>query len=455
MQSVVQNVRYGIRLLLRQPAFTMMALVVLALGIGANAAMFSLVNAFLFKPLVIKDAGQLAGCYSHSVKRPDTYRSFSYPEYSELRERNTVFTSVTAHNLAMVGLANGDTTQRIFADLVSSNYFDTFGVPLYRGRAFTKDEERPGSAIPVAIVSYSHWKKAGGDPDVIGKTVRVNTKLLTVVGITAEGFSGTMALVSPELYLPLGMFETAMNDFEGASRPLADPTNHALFLVGRKKPGLNAQSTDAQLALTASQMSVGQSSTDAQTFIARPLSRLSISDAPTSDAPVQTSSMLLLFMSGIVLLIASLNVANMMLARGAARRKEIAIRLALGGTARDIRAQLFTEGVLLATLGGAAGLVVAYWSTTLLMRSIGHLAPLDLIYNAAPDPRVLAVTMGLCLVSTVLFSLVPAMNLSRPNLASDIKSGEGDMADGGKPRRLWSKRNLLVMGQLALSLMLL
>ena len=143
MGSVVQNVRYGLRLLLKQPAFSVMALLVLALGIGANSAMFSLVNAFLFKPLLIKDADQLAGCYSRSVKRADSYRAFSYPEYAELRDRNTVFTSLVAHNLAMVGLAYGDTTRRIFADVVSSNYFDTFGVPLYRGRAFTKDEERP------------------------------------------------------------------------------------------------------------------------------------------------------------------------------------------------------------------------------------------------------------------------------------------------------------------------
>jgi predicted permease len=460
--SLIQNLRYGFRLLLKQPALSVMALVVLALGIGANSAMFSLVNAFLFKPLVIKDAGQLAGCYSRSVKRPDTYRSFSYSEYTELRQRNTVFSGLTAHNLALVGMAGAadSDTRRVFADLVSSNYFDTFGVPLYRGRTFTKDEERPGSAIPVAIVSYSHWKKSGGDPDILGKTVRVNGKLFTVVGIAAEGFSGTMALVTYELYLPLGMFETVMNDFEGAARPLADPANHALMLIGRKKPGLSEPAIDSQLALTATQMISGRnagSSPDAQTFIVRPLARLSVSDAPVSDAPMELSSMLTLCMSGIVLLIASLNVANMMLARGAARRKEIAIRLALGGTARSIRAQLFTEGLLLATLGGAAGLVVSYWSTALLMRSIERIAPLDLglNYNAAPDQRVLAVTMGLCLLSTVLFSLVPAMNLSRPNLVSDIKSGEQDVFDGGKPRRLWSKRNLLVMGQLALSLMLL
>src|ERR1035438_6604954 len=238
MTSVVQNLRYGFRLLVKQPAFSVTALVVLALGIGANTAMFSLVNAFLFKPLVVKDADQLAGCFSRSVKRPDTYRSFSYTEYAELRDRNTVFTSLTAHNLALVGLAEGDTTRRIFADVVASNYFDTYGVPVYRGRAFTKEEERPGSATPVVLVSYSRWKKSGSDPEILGKTLRVNSKLFTVVGITAEGFAGNMALISPELYLPLGMYETVMNDFDGANRPLADPATHSLILGGRKETGL-------------------------------------------------------------------------------------------------------------------------------------------------------------------------------------------------------------------------
>jgi predicted permease len=458
---VIQNIRYGLRLLMKQPAFSLMALLVLALGIGANTAMFSLVNAFLFKPLVIKDADQIAGCFSRSVKRADAYRAFSYSEYAELRERNTVFTSLMAHNLAMVGLSSatgGDNTRRVFSDVVSSNYFDLFGVPLYRGRTFTKDEERPGSAIPVAILSYSHWKKSGADPEILGKTVRINAKLFTVVGVAGEGFTGTTALISPELFLPLGMYETVINDFEGANRPLADPATRNLILIGRKKPGLSEQAADAQLAITASQMSSGQNAAtnpDAQTFVARPLARLSISDAPLSDTALQVPSMLLLFMSGIVLLIASLNVANMMLARGAARRKEIAIRLALGATVRNIRGQLFAEGMLLAALGGVAGLVVSYWGTTLLVRSMERLAPLDLVYSAAPDPRVLAVTMGLCLLSTVLFSLMPAWNLSRPNMASDIKAGEQEMTAGGKALRLWSRRNLLVMGQLALSLMLL
>jgi hypothetical protein len=188
--------------------FTCAAVTVLALGIGANTAIFSLVNAFLLKPLVMQTPAAIVGCYSRDTRKSD-YRAFSYPDYADLRkvgEDGSAFSSLLAHNLAMVGLSEGagDTTRRVFADIVSSNYFTTFGVPLSQGRAFTPKEERPASAVPVAIVSYSYWKKNGADPHVLGKTLQINGRIYTVIGVTAEGFTGTTALISPELYLPLG-----------------------------------------------------------------------------------------------------------------------------------------------------------------------------------------------------------------------------------------------------------
>src|SRR6185295_10248054 len=148
----------------------------------------------------------------------------------------------------------GDSTRRTFADIVSSNYFTTFGVPLFRGRTFTTDEERPGSGVPVAIISYSRWKRSGADPDAIGKTVHVNGRIFTIVGIAPDGFTGTTALISCELYLPLGMYESVINDFEGSPRPLAARDNHALMLVGRLQPGMTQQKADAELAVLAAQM---------------------------------------------------------------------------------------------------------------------------------------------------------------------------------------------------------
>jgi predicted permease len=442
MTTLLQDLRHGSRLLFSKPGFTAAAVTALAFGIGASTAMFSLVNAFLLKPIQLRDPEQIIGLYSRDAK--NNYRAFSYPNYADIRASNPVFTTLMAHNLSMVGVAEGDATRRTFADLVSSNYFEMFGIPLFRGRPFTAAEERPGSQVPVVIVSHSFWQRHGADPNLPGRPLRINGRLFTVVGITPEGFTGTTALVSPELYLPLGMFEALNNDFEGHTRPLADRQNHALIVVGRLKPGLTQAAADARLVATSKQMEQAfPAENKEQIMVVRPLSRLNVSTSPSSDNDLRIPALLLISMASVVLLIASLNVANMMLARGADRRKEIAIRLALGATRRNILQQLFTEGLILALLGGAAGMLIASSSTTLLVNSMAKLAPLDLVFSASPDIRVLAATGSFCLLSTLLFGFGPAWKLSKPNLVRDLKEGT------------LSHRNLLVIGQLSLSLALL
>ena len=437
--------------------FTCAAVTVLALGIGANTAIFSLVNAFLLKPRVMQSPAEIVGCYSRDTHSSD-YRAFSYPDYADLRQDGSVFSSLLAHNLAMVGLSEraGDTSRRAFADIVSSNYFSTFGVPLSQGRPFTAEEELPGSALPVAIVSYSYWKKNGADSQLLGKTLQINGRSYTVVGVTANGFTGTMALLSPELYLPLGVYELVMNDFEGHGRPLAARDNHALILVGRLRPGITQKSADASLATVASQLARAYPENDKdQTFIVRPLARMAVSTQPVNDSGLILPAALLLSVATIVLLIASLNVANMMLARGTTRRREVAIRLALGASRADILRQLLVEGLLLALVGGAAGLALAFWGTGGLVRSMAQLVPLDILYSATPDLRVLLATIGFCVLSTIVFGLGPAWNLSRRNLVGDLKSGDRSDFQPGRFRGVFSRRNLLVMGQISLSLMLL
>ena len=455
MKNLLRDLRFGARMLHKNFGFTCAAVTVLALGIGANSAIFSLVNAFLLKPLVMQNAAAIVGCYSRDAHKPD-YRGFSYPDYADLREDGSVFSSLTAHNLAMVGLSAGDSTRRVFADIVSANYFATFGVPLSQGRAFTPEEERPASAVPVAIVSYSYWKRNGSDPQTLGKTLQINGRTYSIIGVTAEGFTGTTALISPELYLPLGVYELVVNDFEGHGRPLAARDNHALILVGRLRPGVTQKSADASLATVASQLAKAYPENDKdQTFIVRPLSRGGISTQPTTDSGLLVPAALLLSVAAVVLLIASLNVANMMLARGTARRREVAIRLAMGGSRADILRQLLVEGLLLALAGGAAGLALAFWCTGALVRSMAHLAPLDIVYTAGPDVRVLLATIGFCMLSTIVFALGPAWNLSRRNLVADLKSGDRSDFQPGRLRGVFSRRNLLVMGQISLSLMLL
>ncbi len=454
METTLRDIRYAARVLRKAPGFTAVAVLTLALGIGANTAMFSLVNAFLLKPLKILHPEEVAGCYSVDVHNPGHARAFSYPNYVDLREKNTVFTSLAAHNLAGVGLTEGDVTRHVSADVVSSNYFATMGVPLFKGRDFTAAEERPDAGTPVAIVSYSYWKKHGSDAELPGKTLRVDGRVFTVVGIAAEGFTGTTAMMSSELYLPLGTYSFLANEIEGRGHSLSERGNYRLILIGRLKPRLTKREADAQLSVVAVRMEKAfPTENKDQTFVVFPLSRLGVSPGPIPDRRFPALAILLLSMPAVVLLIASLNLANMMLARGAARSKEIAIRLAIGGGRGRIVRQLCTEGFLLAIFGGAAGLLVASWGSALLIRSLTSIVPFDVVYSSAPDIRVLAATMAFCVLSTIVFGLWPAWKLSRPDVTLDLKTG-GDDAGGGM-RRLFSRRNVLVMAQLSLSLMML
>jgi predicted permease len=455
LKNLIQDVRYGVRMLFKQPGFSLAAVVVLSLGIGGSTAMFNIVDALLLKPLLVQKADQIVGCFSRDTQKPDSYRAFSYPNYADLRADNGVFSSLAAHNLALVGIKEGDATRRVFSDIVSANYFATLGVPLFRGRSFTLEEEQPGSGIPSLIISYSNWRKTGADPDLLGKTRQIDGRIFTVVGITAKGFKGTNAMISPELYLPLGMYESMMNDFEGHGRQLASRDNYALIVLGRLREGVTQQAANASLAVVADRMAKAYPGENKdQTFIVHSLSRNSVSTRPPRGNEVAFPAILVISMAGVVLLIASLNVANMMLVRGAARRKEIAIRQALGAKRGSILQQLLIEGLILAFIGGAAGLALAAGGSSVLMQSMARLAPIDLVYNAAPDFRVLLATTGFCVLSAIIFSLGPARSASKASIVTTLKSGETQEKVGiGRAR--FSPRNLLVVGQIALSLTLL
>jgi predicted permease len=441
-------------MLASKPGFTAAAVLVLALGIGANSAVFSLINAFLLKPLQVQKPEELTGLYSRDTKHPDLYRAFSYPNYVDIRDNNQAFASLAALNAALVGIQEGDTTRQTLATIVSSNYFSTLGVTMLKGRAFRAEEEKPGGEL-TAIVTYSFWKKKGEDPQLLGKPIRINSHLFTIVGITPPGFTGTMVLVSPEIFVPLGANSIVMNDFDGVVRPLAARDNNTLILVGRLKPGVAPKAANATLGVTASQMEKAYPSENKdQSLLVHPLSRMGISTSPESDGDLRVPAIMLLSLAGVVLLIASLNLANMMMAKGTARRKEIAIRLAIGGSRRRVVRQLVTEGLMLAILGGAAGLVAASWSTTLLVQSMSRLVPLDIVFDAAPDARVLGFTLLFCVLSTVVFGLFPAWKLSKPDIWVDLKENTGEDVAGRK-RRLFSRGNMLVMAQLSLSLAML
>ena len=447
MLSLLQDLRFGARTLRKTPGFTLVAIAVLALGIGANSAMFTLVNALVFKPLAGR-ADELVGVYSHDRTKPDSYRAFSYPEYVDIRDRGGVFDGLMAHNFTMVGIPEGDGTRQTFADVVSSNYFDTLGVRLAAGRTFTADEERPGAGIPVVIV-------ANEKASLLGRTIKINTIDFTVVGVVPRGFTGTMALVAPELWLPLGMHDIVVNDiFKRKASGLADRTNRQLVLAGRLQDGVGAQAAAARLDALSHQLETAYPAENKnQVLTINPLPRMSTSTSPSTDSGLGMAGGLLMALSAIVLVIACLNIANMLLARGMARRKEMAIRLAVGGRRGRLVRQLLTEGLLLAGAGAAGGLLIAFWSTRALVQSFQAVLPLAVQFDPRPDVVVTSVTTIIAFVATLVFGLGPALKLSKSDVVTDLKEAGSDGA--GVLGRRFSVRNAMVVGQIALSLMLL
>jgi predicted permease len=458
VDTLLQDLRFGFRLLLKKPLFTTIAILVLALGIGVNSAMFSLVNALLFKPLAVEAPGDLIGVYDREAKPDGSYRAFSYPNYLDLRLQNDTFTHLMAFTTVLTGITEGDTTRRTFAAAVTANYFTSFGVQPILGRDFLPQEEQPESAIPVAIVSHAFWRKHGLDPGILGQHVIVNGRSFEIIGVAPRFFTGTAALFSPELWVPLGVHAWVVNDFTGRNgKTLTDRSYHCLHLVGRLKPGLIPAQAQARLRPLAQRLAETDPAENKDRSIElAQMSRFSISTNPSHHNPGATLAALLLPMSAVVLLIACLNLANMLLARGAARRKEIAVRLALGGGRWRIVRQLLTEGLLLSLLGGAAGLLLASWITSLLASSLNTKIPfLTLVFQAGPDLRVLGATFGFCLLATLLFAFIPAWRLVRTDVIHDLKTSCGD---DERPRRhaaALAPRNLLVVGQIALSLVLL
>ena len=450
------DLKFALRVLAKSPGFTTAAVIVLALGIGANSAIFSLVNALLFAPPSYARPAELVQVYSQDKKNPKTFRAFSYPTYRDVREKNSVFTDVTAFNLAMVGVGEKDNTRRAFAAIVSSNYFTVLGVQPALGRGFLPEEETPGRNAQVAIVSHSFWKKRNLDPALVGSTLLVNGRPFTIVGITPAGFTGTMNLFSSEIWLPLGVYDQLANNFEGGDKltSIADRAGSQLLLVGRLKSGLTpATAEPAMTTLAASFEQAFPVEQKDQTFIIRNLSRFSTSTEPSEEKDVTMLGTLLLSMAGVVLLVACLNLANMLLARGTARRKEIAIRLALGGGRGRIVRQLLVEGFVLSLLGGVSGLILALWSSDLLIVSLGKLLPLDLVFPSGAQPIVLAATFGFCVFGTLAFGLGPALKLSRGDVLTDLKENAGE--DTARRRWKFLPRHPLVVAQIALSLALL
>jgi predicted permease len=423
---------------------------VLALGIGVNTAVFSLVNALVLQPRAGR-IDQLVGVFSRDRVKVDRYRDFSYPAYLDLRDRPGVFESLMAHTFSIVGIGEGPGTKQAFVSLVSANYFKTLGVPLAAGRTFTPDEERPGSHALVTVASYAAWRRTGLSPSFLGSTVRVNGTDFTVVGVAPRGFGGTMSLVSPQWWFPIGAYDTVVANemFKQGSGDLRDRANYSMNLAGMLKPGMTRAWAEQALDTLAKQLDAEYAVTDHdRTIVLAGLPRMGVSSSPQGDGPIAAFSGLLMAMAALVLVVACLNLANLLLARGAARRREIAIRQALGSGRRRIVQQLLVEGFVLSLMGAACGAVVGWWATGALSAWLASALPLGIDVVVEPSWRMLPAAVGFAIFSTVAFALGPSWSLSRQAVAADLKE------ERGSERRRFVTGSLLVGSQVAVSLAL-
>lgn len=451
---MIQDFRFAFRQLWKSPGFTIAAVAVLALGIGVNTAIFSLVNMMVLQPPAYARPAEVVQLFSQDKKDPKNFRAFSYPTYSDIRDQNTVFSGLLAHDDSVVGIGEKGSFRRGVVAIVSSNYFSVLGVLPAYGRPFRPEEERPAANERVAVVSYSYWQKHSRDPSVLGSQLLINGRPYTIVGIMPQGFTGTESVFSREAWLPLGVYDEIMNA-QGAARnnPLDDRGSSRLLVVGRFKPGVTAETAQPALTgLAANLEAAFPVEQKDQTFMTAPLNKFATSTSPVEDDPVPMIGALLAAMAAVVLLVACLNLANMLLARGTARRKEIAIRLALGGSRARIVRQLLTEGFVLALLGGICGLVLGLWSSDLLIASLGKILPMDVVWLSGPNPAILGATLAFCVLGTICFALGPALKLSRAAVIEDLKQQAGE--DAHRPRWRFLPRNPLVVVQLAFSLAL-
>ncbi len=439
-----QDLKYAIRMLMKHPGFTLIAVLSLALGIGANTTVFSWVSAILLEPLPgTSDAGRLV--VPEFQGRNDSNISLSYPDYVDYRDRNSVFSGIIVHDIEALSLGYDDQAERIWAEVVSGNYFDVLGVRPGPGRAFLPEEDTTPGTHPVVVLSHGLWQRRfGGDPETVGRIVQLNKHPFTVIGVAPEGFQGTEVALSLDAWLPMMMHEVMKS---GGSR-LKERGEHWLDGLARLKPDVTLAQAQAEMRTLAQHLNQEYPDTnDGIDVTLHPLWR-SPQGATRVLGPVL---FILMAVAGIVLMIACANVANLLLVRASGRQREIAIRLSLGaGRVRLIR-QLLTESLLLALMGGSLAVVMALWTSDALRLFVPRTHfPVSL--NVGVDGRVLWFTLLVSLLTGVLFGLVPALQASRPDLVRSLKQ-ESTTTTGG--RRKGRLRNILVVSQVSLSLVLL
>ena len=455
---MITDIRYAFRMLVKNPAFAGVVVLTLALGIGANGAIFSLLDQVLLQSLPVANPDQLVVLSAYDPKEgPSIDGSFSYAMYQDLRDRNSAFSGVIARGGAQMNVTYGDQTERVLGELVSGNFFEVLGVHPWAGRLFTQDDDRTPGAHPVTVLSYAFWERRfNKDPNIIGKKILVNETSLTVLGVTPPGFYGLELSNNPDVRVPLMM--TPVFSPLPPTR-LTSRRHQWLSVMGRRKADITPEQAQASLAVTyqqirqfeADQLSASNSQFNRDRFLSGRIAALPGDQGLQHlQTELKTSLLLLFGATSAVLLILCANLANLMLARATVRAQETAVRLALGAGRLRLLRQWLTEGVVLAAIGGAVGVFIALWIKAGLIAFI----PTDFKQNlsATFDWRLYAFILLLSLVLGLAFSLAPAIQAARQVFSPGLRLESRSFTSAG---RLLSLRSGLILVQVALSLPLL
>ena len=439
MGGFVRDLHYTLRTLRKNPGFTVVAVIALALGIGVNTSIFSLYNALALRPLPVKDPGRVVRLFQTHAGESGA-GVFSYPKYVDYRDRSSVLSGLAAWSWTSAAMGTGERVENVKAMLVSGNYFDVLGADTAAGRTFVPEEDRTPDSHPVVVLSYSSWERRfARDPAVVGRAIFLNGKPFTVVGVVARNFVGTDP-EAPEIWLPIMMKATIAPERGGGI--LQSRNGHWLEVIGRLKQGVSWPQARASMDVLARQL--------AQAYPEEKDSGVTLATAtflPPNVEEVSTPiAMMAMGAVGLVLLIACANIANLLLARATARQKEIGLRLCLGATRGRLVRQLLTESLVVSLLSGVAGLLLAAWSSSVLMRVVKPPFVGALNFNVRPDVRVLGYAIAVSLATGILFGLVPAFHASKPGLNDLIKTA--------KRRRTWAS-DLFVVAQVGLCAVLL
>jgi len=448
MENLIKDVRYGVRMLMKNPGVTLVAVITLALGIGANTAIFSGVSAFLMKPLSVPNPGGLVRPMEIAEDRGMT-DDFSYPDFADYRDQSTSYAGLAAEDMTQAAINAENQNDVIYGQVVSANYFDVLEVKPILGRTFLPDEDKNVGANAVVVLSHSFWqRRLNSDPNIVGKTVQLNNRAYQVIGITPEYFVGSKFALALDFWAPISMAE----DLRRNPGILKERGSHWMTVIGRLKPGVSLSQASAEMNAIATRLN--QAYPDNRAFTTQAQVFTELDGRWEEDGTVfKSAGAIAMAIVGFVLLIACANVANLMLARAAARRKEIGIRLALGASRTRLIRQLLTESVLLSILGGGLGLLLAFWVTDLMQAFVPVLEYKIVDNFFALDSRALVFTLVISLATGLVFGLAPAWHSSNPDVVPVLK-GDPEHARRGK-RRAFSLRNMLVVAQVALSLVVL